>query len=208
MSEQKATLRARGADAHSSAGVSGVERLAAISIGEYLKRQRLLRGITVEELSATTRIPLRSLERLEAGYFDGVSDGFVRGFVRTVALALGLDADDTVARMLDEPAASQWDRSGAGLWRKQALAVVALVVVTILALWVLRTGWNLLVGGPGSARSREVVIWRDPVHQLAREHSGGLDSGRESAAPGWASDDAFADDAFADDAAAGVGAQP
>ena len=209
MSEQKATLRARGADAQPSSGasdVSGVGRLAATSIGDYLKRQRLLRGITVEELSATTRIPLRSLERLEAGYFDGVSDGFVRGFVRTVALALGLDADDTVARMLDEPAASQWDRGGAGLWRKQALAVVALVVVTILGLWVLRTGWNLLVGGPGSARSRELVIWRDPVHQLARDHSAALDSAREPATRGWASDD----EAAHDDAASAdpVGARP
>jgi hypothetical protein len=192
MSEQKATLRARGADARSSSGApgaSGAETLAAISIGEYLKRQRLLRGVTVEELSATTRIPLRSLERLEAGYFDGVSDGFVRGFVRTVALALGLDPDDTVARMLDEPAASQWERNGAGLWRKQALAVVALAVVTLLSLWILRTGWNLLVGGPGSGRSREIVMWRDPVHELAREYSGGLDSGRESAVPGPAADD-------------------
>lgn len=212
MSEQKAILRARGADAHASSGASdasdatGAERLVAASIGEYLKRQRLLRGITVEELSATTRIPLRSLERLEAGYFDGVSDGFVRGFVRTVALALGLDADDTVARMLDEPAASQWDRGGAGLWRKQALAVVALVVVTILGLWVLRTGWNLLVGGPGSARSREVVIWRDPVHQLAREHSAGAGSAGASAAPGGASgDEADYDEAASADP---IGTQP
>ena len=209
MSEQKATLRARGVDAHSSSGASGVERLAAISIGEYLKRQRLLRGITVEELSATTRIPLRSLERLEAGYFDGVSDGFVRGFVRTVALALGLDADDTVARMLDEPAASQWERNGAGLWRKQALAVVALVVVTILALWVLRTGWNLLVGGPGSAPSREIVMWRDPVHQLASENPGALDSARGSAAPGSATDGAgFYDAADSDDASGSAGSRP
>lgn len=209
MSEQKAILRARGADAQPSSDTSdgsGVERLAATSIGEYLKRQRLLRGITVEELSATTRIPLRSLERLEAGYFDGVSDGFVRGFVRTVALALGLDADDTVARMLDEPAASQWDRGGAGLWRKQALAVVALVVVTILGLWVLRTGWNLLVGGPGSARSREVVMWRDPVHLLAREQAAGAGSARESSASGWASDDeAVFDEAVSADP---IGARP
>lgn len=161
-------LRARGADAQPS---SEAVSLAGAPIGEYLKRQRLLRGMTVEELSATTRIPIRSLERLEAGYFDGVSDGFVRGFVRTVAQALGLDADATVARMLDEPAASPWDRSTAGLWRKQALAVAALVVATALSLFLLRAGWNLLVGGAGSARSREIVVWRDPVHRLAREHA-------------------------------------
>ncbi|HPG28255.1 MAG TPA: helix-turn-helix domain-containing protein, partial [Myxococcota bacterium] len=63
-------------------------------IGEYLRRQRLLRGMSTEELAALTRIPLRSLERLESGHFDGETDGFVRGFVRTVATALGLDADD------------------------------------------------------------------------------------------------------------------
>lgn len=168
MSEQKGMLRARGADVQPS---SEAESLVGTPIGEYLKRQRLLRGMTVEELSATTRIPLRSLERLEAGYFDGVSDGFVRGFVRTVAQALGLDADATVARMLDEPAASPWDRGSAGLWRKQALAVAALVVVTAVSLFLLRAGWNLLVGGAGSARSRDVVAWRDPIHRLAREHA-------------------------------------
>jgi Helix-turn-helix domain len=173
MSEHKGMLRARGATA---SPVSGEDELGTTSIGEYLKRQRLLRGITVEELSATTRIPLRSLERLEAGYFDGVSDGFVRGFVRTVALALGLDADSTVARMLDEPAASQWDRNGAGLWHKQALAVSALVVVTALSLWILRAGWNLLVGGPGAASRREVVVWHDPVHRLALEQAGRIES--------------------------------
>lgn len=167
MSEQKVMLRARGADAQPA---SDPESLAAAPIGEYLKRQRILRGMSVEELAATTRIPLRSLERLEAGYFDGVSDGFVRGFVRTVAQALGLDADATVARMLDEPAASPWDRSTGGLWRKQALAVVALVAATVLSLLLLRAGWNLLVGG-GSAGSREIVVWRDPVHRLAREHA-------------------------------------
>ena len=166
MSDHKGTLRVRGDE---SPPTTGAESLAASSIGEYLKRQRLLRGITVEDLSATTRIPLRSLERLEAGYFDGVSDGFVRGFVRTVALALGLDADQTVARMLDEPVAGKWDREGSALWRKQVFAVVALAAAAALGLWVLRVGWNLLVGGRGAEPRREIVLWKDPVHELARE---------------------------------------
>lgn len=172
MSESKGTLRASGHDLPptSDGGDGGV---ATSSIGEYLKRQRLLRGVTIEDLAATTRIPLRSLERLEAGYFDGVTDGFVRGFVRTVALALGLDADQTVARMLDEPVAGKWDRESGGLWRKQVLAVVALVAATAIGVLVLRAGWNLLVGGSGSTRSRQVVVWRDPVHQLARDVAAG-----------------------------------
>ena len=73
------------------------------SIGSYLARQRRLRGVSVDELASLTRIPRRSLERLEAGAFDGTPDGFVRGFVRTVAEALGLDPDDAVNRLLREP---------------------------------------------------------------------------------------------------------
>ena len=38
------------------------------SIGRYLARQRSMRGISVEELAAMTRIPRRSLERLESGH--------------------------------------------------------------------------------------------------------------------------------------------
>jgi len=72
------------------------------AIGRYLARQRRLRGIGLDELAALTRIPIRSLERLEAGAFDGEADGFARGFVRTVATAIGLDADEAVSRMLKE----------------------------------------------------------------------------------------------------------
>ena len=73
------------------------------SIGAYIARQRALRGISLEELALLTRIPRRSLERLESGAFDADPDGFVRGFVRTVSIAIGLDPDDTVTRMLVEP---------------------------------------------------------------------------------------------------------
>jgi transcriptional regulator with XRE-family HTH domain len=76
---------------------------ASGSIGAYIARQRKLRGISLEELEVLTRIPRRSLERLESGAFDAEPDGFVRGFVRTVSVAIGLDPDDTVTRMLVEP---------------------------------------------------------------------------------------------------------
>jgi hypothetical protein len=185
MSEYEGTLRSHGDAPPPRAESDG---LAPGSIGEYLKRQRLLRGITVEELSATTRIPLRSLERLEAGYFDGVSDGFVRGFVRTVSLALGLDADQAVARMLEEPVAGRWDREGSGLWRKQLLAVVALAAVTVLCVWMLRAGWNLLVDGSGSKPNRDVVVWVDPVHRLAREVARRSAAGEPSAPSAVTSD--------------------
>lgn len=72
-------------------------------IGAYLAGQRKLRGISQRELAELTRIPIRSIERLEGGHFDSIDDGFVRGFVRTVSAALGLDPEDALTRMLPEP---------------------------------------------------------------------------------------------------------
>jgi len=95
-------------------------------IGRYIAQQRRLRGIDLEELSARTRIPRRSLERLEAGAFDRSPDGFSRGFVRTVAEAIGLDADDAVARMLPEPDAAQLGPPRAALWLVAGVALALL----------------------------------------------------------------------------------
>jgi len=124
-------------------GISRVPEAPAIGsvaagrepIGRYIAQQRRLRGIDLEELSARTRIPRRSLERLEAGAFDRSPDGFSRGFVRTVAEAIGLDADDAVARMLPEPDAAQLGPPRAALWlvAGACLALVAGVVLLVRA---------------------------------------------------------------------------
>ena len=136
-------------------------------IGEYLRRQRLLRDVSLDELAAMTLIPLRSLERLEDGEFDGETDGFARGFVRTVAAALGLDVDDAIARMLQEPSAGAWELRSPRRRANQAAALAALGALLVVALLVLQAGWQLLVGASAVEPSRAVVIWRDPVRALA-----------------------------------------
>jgi hypothetical protein len=80
------------------AALSGATREE--SLGRFLERQRRLRGLSLADVAATTRIPLRSLERLEAGAVDRQNDGFTRGFVRTVAGAIGCDPDEAAARMV------------------------------------------------------------------------------------------------------------
>jgi transcriptional regulator with XRE-family HTH domain len=148
-------------------------------IGDYLRRQRMLRGISVEELSSLTRIPLRSLERLENGEFDGETDGFVRGFVRTVALALGLDAEDTISRMLKEPAAGAWERHQPGRRAKQWFAVIALFVMASLGLLLLQAGWRVLVGSGSEDPDRKLIVWRDPVRSLAEATGAEVDPAGE-----------------------------
>ncbi len=140
---------------------------AAQSIGAYLSAQRRLRGISIEELAHQTRIPLRSLERLESGSFDADVDGFVRGFVRTVAAALGLDADEALNRALQEP--------GGGVQRQEAprlsIKRVLVTLAGILLLAGLGFGVQLIaISVADSGRSRPgnpVVVRRDPVRALA-----------------------------------------
>jgi cytoskeletal protein RodZ len=138
----------------------------SFALGSWLAKQRELRGISREELSALTRLPIRSLERLEAGAFDGQQDGFVRGFVRTVATAIGLDPDDAVARLLAEPTARP--RRRALDPRRVAVAVVGLLGAAALAAalveWVQRTPT-----APNAVAEERVLVRPDPVRALAIE---------------------------------------
>jgi transcriptional regulator with XRE-family HTH domain len=132
-------------------------------IGAYLASQRKLRGISLEELATTTRIPRRSLERLEAGVFDDQPDGFVRGFVRTVAAAIGLDPDATVTRMLAEPL----PRPGVRLPdpRRVAAVAVGVVLAGLLGLLLMRglPAWRR----SGSDGRPPQIYRRDAVRALA-----------------------------------------
>lgn len=136
------------------------------AIGAYLSRQRRLRGISLEALHKTTQIPLRSLERLEAGAFDKKPDGFVRGLVRTVAEALGLDPSETVTRMLREVVAPD-ATTHLGSFSKQhilVLGTLALILVTGLALWV-AVSWDEEAAPPAAALPQR----RDAVRELLRQ---------------------------------------
>lgn len=155
------------------------------SIGEYLARERELRGITLGELAESTRIPLRSLERLEAGAFDRDPDGFARGFVRTVAEALGLEPDQTVIRMLPEPVPVSARPAGPG-----GRTLLLALLVALLALGTPWVAWRLLSGPPhrveasAPIRARESWVRSDRVRALAESvHAMGPDAPARSSPP-------------------------
>ncbi len=69
------------------------------SIGAYLRRERELRHVSLEELVQTTRIPLRMLQRIEDDRFEELpGEVFARGFLRSYARALGLSAEQVLER--------------------------------------------------------------------------------------------------------------
>jgi cytoskeletal protein RodZ len=110
--------------------------------GEHLRRERELRGVTLEEIAAATRISPRFLEALENERWDQLPGGaFNRGFIRSVARFLGLDEENMVAEYaletkgLNQSAASP-DPYSQGMprdWRPAIAAGVVLLIVIFAA---------------------------------------------------------------------------
>lgn len=68
------------------------------SFGDKLRREREMRGITLAEMSESTKISTRHLESLEKEDFTSLPGGvFNKGFVRAYARFLGIDEDEAVA---------------------------------------------------------------------------------------------------------------
>ncbi len=171
------TKRSQADAAASSRAESGVPEdadagaLEAESIGHYLSQQRRLRGISVAQLAELTRIPVRSIERLEAGHFDHDSDGFVRGFVRTVSEALGLDPEDALARMLAEPHGEPDSGRPISLLAARSLVGLVAVVALVLAIGLVRSVLDS-DGLSAPALAEPDTVWRhDPVRALAEANA-------------------------------------
>jgi len=68
------------------------------SFGENLRREREMRGVTLEEMSESTKISTRFLKAIELERFSEMPGGvFTRSFIRTYAQYLGLDEEHVLA---------------------------------------------------------------------------------------------------------------
>lgn len=68
------------------------------AFGDRLRREREMRGITLDEITESTKVSRRHLEALEGEHFDHLPGGvFNKGFVRAYARFLGIDEDQAVA---------------------------------------------------------------------------------------------------------------
>jgi len=69
------------------------------TVGTLLKQHRDLRQMTLPEVSRVTRIPEATLASIEADRFDDLpGEVFVRGFVKSFAVAVGASPQEAIAR--------------------------------------------------------------------------------------------------------------
>ena len=105
-----------------------------------------MRGVSLEEISAATRISTRFLEAIESEQWDQLPGGvFNRGFIRSIARFLGLDEDGLVAEYALEtkgeaeklpaaPPATEIPRN----WRPVvAISVLGAILIAGLAVYLL-----------------------------------------------------------------------
>lgn len=115
--------------------------MASGAFGERLKREREMRGVGLEEISAATRISTRFLAALENERWHELPGGvFNRGFIRAVARFLGLDEEAMIAEYSlvthDAPKMAVWADSPA---RARAPLVPWLILAGVIVLAV--GGW-------------------------------------------------------------------
>ena len=84
-----------------------------MSFGEELRRERVVREISLEEISSATKISLRLLQALEDGDVRRLPPPtFTRGFIRAYAGHLGIDPEEKVNAYLADLAGTPPDGPG------------------------------------------------------------------------------------------------
>jgi cytoskeletal protein RodZ len=74
------------------------ETIPMAGFGEHLRREREMRGVSLEEISTATKISIRFLQAIENEELSKLPGGiFTRSFVRTYARYLGLDEERVLA---------------------------------------------------------------------------------------------------------------
>jgi cytoskeleton protein RodZ len=67
------------------------------NFGSYLKHERELRGVPLEEISGVTKIHIRFLQALEENQFDKLpGEVFIKGYIRSYANIIGSDAEEVL----------------------------------------------------------------------------------------------------------------
>jgi cytoskeleton protein RodZ len=112
--------------------------MSSTPFGEHLRREREMRGVSLDEISAATRISTRFLEAIEKDQWDQLPGGvFNRGFIRSIARFLGLDEDSLVAEYAlgnshSAPAPAEAPKAQNRMPRNWRPAVTAAAVIVLV----------------------------------------------------------------------------
>ena len=127
------------------------------AFGENLRREREMRGVSLEEISSATKISLRFLEAIEREDFSKLPGGiFSRSFIRSYARYLGLDEERVVAefQLAAQPQVDfDLHRMAAGKSSSGRPAARTPLIATLVAVVLLAGGYVLFRYSPRAAEA-------------------------------------------------------
>jgi len=137
------------------------------TIGSYLRQQREKAGISLEQISVTTKIRPSLLRNLERDQLDDLPGGvFVRGFVKAYGEAVGtslerpLEILETQIRPCElevlSPVAMEEDEPSERRFKVAHLLVLVLALLTMLGAYYLTSGQTPERAAVTSAQSTDV----------------------------------------------------
>lgn len=155
------------------------------SFGEYLKREREYRHITLDEVSQATKIRkyyLDAIERDEYNLLPG--DSYLKGFVRSYAKYIGIDPDDTVLRL--ESYLKQFETKKTPLPVKRSIMTKSSRVYVIIAI----AGILVIVALAGIVRKGKKIEVKKEYKKIEMPQTGKTlaavksEEGQKSSPPG------------------------
>ncbi len=111
-----------------------------LTLGQYFKKEREAREITLKEIEQTTKIPAQTLKFLEEDQIDVLPPrAFLRGFLQVISKEFGFDEEELVKHLDEtlsshgkkEEARSRFMRKGKG---KSTLLRILFAVVLLAVL--------------------------------------------------------------------------
>ncbi|HZZ88909.1 MAG TPA: helix-turn-helix transcriptional regulator [Caulobacteraceae bacterium] len=141
---------------------------ATVGIGAALAAARRTLGLSLDEISETTRVRVRHLEALEADRIEQLpSRPFTVGYVRAYAKALGLDADAVASRFRTEhPSPDDFElRTPVGVRHEPKRSYNGLIAAVAGLAAVAVIGWNVVQHVTSAPTPRAVAV--TPSHAAA-----------------------------------------
>ena len=103
LSRRAAEIVRRDSALRSLSGLRTRDWMWTMDVGTTLRNARERRGLSIEQLAATTKITIPLLQAVESNAFDKVPSGiFARGFIRSYAREVDLDPEEMVVQFLEE----------------------------------------------------------------------------------------------------------
>jgi transcriptional regulator with XRE-family HTH domain len=141
---------------------SNGKMVMADGLGEFLRRERELRHVSLDDVAERTKISRRYLEAIEDERYDRLpGETFVRGFIRSYAQSIGLDPEDTLliynqSRLGQEVPTLRTERSSPArrAWNERSLLWLLVAGVMIVG--------GVLVSVVGFLEGPSLLHWASP----------------------------------------------